>query len=92
MNNAQHNPMLADAIRSAEISHSGMTYGDEKNGAVSEYARGWGDCLKAIKGADVPSDECSHRVKLLHHCEQCRAQLAADFASLVDQERAERPT
>jgi len=40
-----------DAIRAAEISHSGMSYGDEKNGSSSEYARGWGDCLKAIRGA-----------------------------------------
>lgn len=39
------------AIRAAEISHTGMTYGDEKSGGASEYTRGWGDCLKAIKDA-----------------------------------------
>lgn len=74
---------LTDAIRAAEISHSGMSYGDEKTGSLSEYARGWGDCLKAIKRASTPSDECSHGVKLYYDCPQCNARKKADTASFL---------
>lgn len=42
---------LQAAINLAEVSHSGMSYGDDKGGGPSEYTRGWGDCLKAIKSA-----------------------------------------
>jgi hypothetical protein len=45
------------ALRKIEQSHTGMCYGDEKRGPVSEYTRGWGDCLKAVKAAVSPSKE-----------------------------------
>lgn len=81
---AQHTPgRLEDALRAAEISHSGMSYGDEKRDAMSEYARGWGDCLKAIKSAVVASDECSHGVKFIYECPQCRARTKADTAEMI---------
>ena len=35
--------------RQLEVSHTGMSYGDEKRGEVVEYTRGWGDCLAALK-------------------------------------------
>jgi hypothetical protein len=38
-------------LRRLECSHTGMCYGDEKSGKVSDYARGWGDCLAAMKSA-----------------------------------------
>lgn len=74
---------IANAIRGAEVTHSGMTYGDEKRGAVSEYARGWGDCLKAIKDSATPSDECSHGVKFFYECPDCRARAKADTAEML---------
>jgi hypothetical protein len=74
---------LEEAIRSAEISHSGMTYGDEKNGAVSEYTRGWGDCLKALKSGAVASDECSHGVKFHYACPDCAARAKADREAVL---------
>ena len=40
-----------EVLRSVECSHSGMLYGDDKAGSPSEYTRGWGDCLTAIKSA-----------------------------------------
>ena len=38
-----------EVLRSVECSYSGMLYGDDKAGGPSEYTRGWGDCLRAIK-------------------------------------------
>lgn len=74
---------ISEAIRSAEIAHSGMTYGDEKQTSVSEYARGWGDCLKAIKSAATPSDECTHGVKFFYTCQDCDARAKADTALVL---------
>lgn len=48
----QRNRMLArvrEEVRQCEISHTGMCYGDDKQGHQIQYTRGWGDCLKAIK-------------------------------------------
>ena len=39
------------ALRPVECSHTGMSYGDDKAGGPSDYTRGWGDCLKAVKAA-----------------------------------------
>jgi hypothetical protein len=39
------------ALRPVECSHTGMSYGDDKGGGPSNYTRGWGDCLKAVKAA-----------------------------------------
>ena len=39
------------ALRDAEKSHTGMLYGDEKRAGASDYTRGFGDCLNAIKNA-----------------------------------------
>lgn len=39
------------ALRSVECAHTGMSYGDDKRGDRSDYTRGWGDCLKAVKDA-----------------------------------------
>lgn len=40
---------MGEVLRSVECSYSGMLYGDDKAGGPSEYTRGWGDCLTAIK-------------------------------------------
>jgi len=47
------------ALRQAEVSYSGMLYGDEKRGGPSNYTRGWRDCLAAVKGgfAALPQAE-----------------------------------
>ena len=42
---------LLGAIQGLEASHTGMLYGDEKRNGVSDYTRGWGDCLGALKSA-----------------------------------------
>jgi hypothetical protein len=47
------------AIRRCEVSHTGMSYGDEKSGDVTGYTRGWGDCLKAVKKAVSTADQQS---------------------------------
>ncbi len=39
------------ALRPVECSHTGMSYGDDKAGGPTDYTRGWGDCLKAVKAA-----------------------------------------
>ena len=39
------------ALRPVECSHTGMSYGDDKRGGPSDYTRGWGDCLKAVRAA-----------------------------------------
>jgi len=43
--------IIRESVRRAEASHSAMSYGDEKSGAVSDYTRGWGDCLVIFKQA-----------------------------------------
>ncbi len=40
-----------EVLRGVECSYSGMLYGDDKADGPSEYTRGWGNCLTAIKSA-----------------------------------------
>ncbi|MBU9579576.1 hypothetical protein KTE26_14170 [Ralstonia mannitolilytica] len=44
-------PGLSTIIRSLERSHTGMCYGDEKRGSITEYTRGFGECIKGLKRA-----------------------------------------
>jgi hypothetical protein len=61
------------AIRRCEVSHTGMSYGDEKSGDVTGYTKGWGDCLKAIKKADSTADQQSAL-----RCPTCRQPIGDD--------------
>lgn len=36
-------------VRNLEQAHTGMRYGDEKRGSLTEYARGFGNCLIALQ-------------------------------------------
>ncbi len=46
---AAERDVLRAAARQLEVSHTGMSYGDEKRNDVTGYTKGWGDCLAGLK-------------------------------------------
>ncbi|WP_340519816.1 hypothetical protein [Cupriavidus necator] len=59
---------LTDIVRDLEKCHTGQRYGDDKRGGMTEYTRGFGDCLAALKRALLaasPADQLEDARKLL---------------------------
>lgn len=67
---------LKDVLRGLEQSHTGMRYGDDKRAGQTEYTRGFGDCLKALKQALA---EASHAPAAISQ-ELCSIIAASDKA------------